>query len=386
MSRRLWSLLAVLALLFVGAAFIHFHYSRRPATSASPPNPVADASYLAVAFPKGLVADSNGNIYVNEEGRNRILRISATRRVTIVAGNGRMGFSGDGGPADQASLASPASIALDPAGDLFIADAGNNRIRRVDAKTHTITTIPGNSFKGEWNGEIGKYTDVSPGSYPPISIAVDSDENLYLGGPDGIGIRRVDAITHTVTKIVGSGLPGDPLATVPAVGAFKLVIDDQGSLLFSDPHQNAVSLINIPGSDVRRIAGSAVCGFAGDGGPATGALLCFPEALAVGRDNKLFIADTGNNRIRQVDLDTGVITTAAGNGQTGYAGDGGPAVNASLNRPMGTTVDGKGDVYIADTGNNCIRVLDAKTGAITTWVTGRDLELPSSAQAGGRER
>lgn len=381
MSRRLWSLLAILVLLFIGVVLIHSHDNQREAIPGNPPNLATDISSSAVASPSALAADSNGNIYVNEQKQNRILEISASRHVTIIAGNGRRGFSGDGGPADQASLASPTSVAVDPAGDLFIADTGNSRIRRVDAKTRTITTVPGDSFQGEWNTRIGKYTATSPGTYPPISIAVDGDENLYIGGVDGIGIIRVDTITHGSTTVIGVGLPGYPLAPNPSARPSWLAVDEHGILMFSDPYRNTVSLVNTPENDVHRIAGSAICGFAGDGGPAMGALLCFPEALAVSRDKKLFIADVGNNRIRQVDLSTGIITTAAGNGQTGHAGDGGPAISASLNDPMGITVDGKGDVYIADTGNSCIRRLDTRTGVIITWVPARDLDLAKDVES-----
>lgn len=375
MNRRRWSLLVVLTFLFIGVVLIHNHHNQRETTPGNSPDLTADISSPTLASPSALAADNNGNIYVNQQKQNRVLRISASRRVTIIAGNGRRGFSGDGGPADQASLASPTSIALDSAGNLFIADTGNSRIRRVDAKTHTITTVPGNSFQDEWNTRIAKYTATSPGTYPPISIAVDGDENLYIGGIDGVGILRVDPITHSSTVIVGAGLPGYPLAPYPSARPSWLAVDERGTLMFSDPYRNVVSLVNTPKNDVHRIAGGAVCGFAGDGGPAIGALLCFPKALTISSEEKLFISDTGNNRIRQVDLSTGIITTAAGNGQIGDAGDGGPAINASLNDPMGITVDGKGNLYIADTGNNCIRRVDARTGRITTWATARDLEL-----------
>lgn len=375
MSRRLWLLPIILVLLLIGMVLIHTHHNKREATSGNSPDSTAESYSSILASPGALAADSNGNIYVDEQQQNRILKISASRRVTAIAGNGRRGLSGDGGPADQASLASPTSIALDSGGNLFIADTGNSRVRRVDAKTHTITTVPGNSFQDEWNTRIAKYTATSPGTYPPISIAVDGDENLYIGGVDGVGILRVDPITYSSTVIVGTGFPGYPLAPNPSARPSWLAVDERGTLLFSDPYRNAVSLVNTPENDVHRVAGGAVCGFAGDGGPAIGALLCFPKAIALSRNNKLFISDTGNDRIRQVDLNTGIITTVAGNGQIGYAGDGGPAISASLNVPMGIAADGDGYLYIADTGNNCIRRVDGKSGVITTWATARSLKL-----------
>lgn len=260
------------------------------------------------------------------------------------------------------------SISLDPSGNLFIVDTGNNRIRRVDAKTHVITTVAGNGVLG---GLVDKGATAT-GLYQPVSVAVDGNENLYIGGSHFVSVARVDAITRIITKVVGAGLPGDPMAEVPAPGPFWLAVDERGSIWFSDPNQSTVSRVKVDESP-HTFAGGAVCGFGGDGGPANGALLCFPEGLSV-RNQELYIADTGNNRIRKVDLRTGIITTVAGTGEPGYAGDGGPAVNANLNGPMGVTVDGLGNLYIADTGNNCIRRLDAQTGVVTTWVTARQLD------------
>jgi hypothetical protein len=185
---------------------------------------------------------------------------------------------------------------------------------------------------------------------------------------------RLDAITQGITKVMGADLPGDPFASSPASGPFWVTAGEHGVLFIADPSRNAVAEISGPGN-LRTIAGGAVCGFAGDGEPASGALLCFPESVAVG-GNKLFIADTANNRIRSLDLNSGVVTTVAGNGQAGYAGDGGPALQASLNGPMGVLATRKGDLFIADTGNDCIRHLDGETGVITTWVTARELEVP----------
>ncbi len=364
--RRWFPLLAALAILFLILAVIIWRHSRREATRVNSPNPAASS------MPTGLAFDHNGNLYVDLQKQNRILRISTTRHVEVVAGNGRRGFSGDGGPADRASLDSPVGIALDSAGNLFIADTGNNRIRRVDANTHTISTVAGNGTSGGWVGVLATAT----GLYQPISIAVDDDDNLYIGGTTSLGVRRVDSITHIVSNIIGAGLPGDASVPEPAAGPFWVAIGADGSILFSDPSRNTVSQVDVPETDAQTIAGNAVCGFSGDGGPAIGALLCFPEALAVHKE-KILIADTGNNRIRQVDRSTGIISTVAGNGEPGYAGDDGPALSASLKGPMGIAVDDAGDVYIADTGNDCIRRLDAKTGTITTWATARNLAFLS---------
>ncbi len=365
MSRRWLAIVGLLALLFIVAAFFHWRRKER-----------ASIHYMAAAFPTAVAADSKGNLFVAVNKQNRILEVSAARRVMIVAGNGTVGFGGDDGPANQASLDAPVSIALDAADNLFIADTTNNRVRRVDAKTHIITTVAGNGADF-MNGGVGKVATAT-GVYQPISIAIDGDENIYMGEAMSPGIKRVDSLTHIVSKVIGAGLPGDPSASEPAAGPFWVAVDERGALFYSDPSRNTVSQVNLPQNDVHIIAGSAVCGFDGDGGSARGALLCFPEALSVRSDKGLYIADTGNNRIRRVDLNNGTITTVAGNGKTDYSGDGGAAVSASLNGPMGTTVDAKGNLYIADTGNNCIRRVETGTGRISTWATDRDLESPSS--------
>ena len=260
-------------------------------------------------------------------------------------------------------------IALDSDRNLFIADTANNRIRRVDAKTGKITTVAGNGKMGGGTG--GQAT--SSGIYEPVSVAVDRDGNLYIGGTTSIGIRRVDAISGIVSKALGADLPGTPLSAEPATGPYWVAIGMGGGVFFSDPSRNTASWLDASTGETHPVAGSAQCGFSGDDSSTTGSLLCFPEGLALSNDKQLYIADTGNNRIRRVDLETGVVTTVAGNGQADDSGDRGKAIQASLNGPMAVAVDGKGNLYIADTGNDCIRRVDADSGIITTWITGRDL-------------
>jgi sugar lactone lactonase YvrE len=361
MSRRLLFILGGMILLVAG---VWVYRTQRKATAGGPPHPGS------VAFPVGLAEDGKGNLYVAARKQNRILKISSDREVSVFAGNGQRAFSGDGGPATQAGLSLPIGIAVKSAGDLLIADTGNNRIRRVEAKDNTITTVAGSGSLWGGRGKLATTTSL----YEPLSVAVDSDDNVYTGSSGGSPVMRLDAITQGLTKVMGADLPGDPLASSPASGPFWVAAGEHGILFVADPTRNSVAEISGSGH-FRTIAGGAVCGFAGDGEPANGALLCFPESVAVG-GNKLFIADTANNRIRSLDLNSGLVTTIAGNGQAGYAGDAGPALQASLNGPMGVLASKKGDLFIADTGNDCIRRIDAETGVITTWVTARELEAP----------
>ncbi len=362
MSRRLLFILGGVVLLV--AAGVWVYRTQRKATAAGRPSPGS------TAFPVGLAEDGKGNLYVAARKQNRILKISRDREVSVFAGNGNRAFSGDGGPATQAGLSLPMGVAVNSTDDLLIADTGNNRIRRVGAKDNTITTVAGNGSLWHGRSKVPTATTL----YEPVSVAVDGDDNIYTGSSGGSPIMRLDAISQEITKVMGADLPGDPLASSPASGPFWVTAGEHGALFVADPTRNSVAEITGPGK-LRTIAGGPVCGFAGDDGPASGALLCFPESVAVSGD-KLFIADTANNRIRSLDLRSGVITTVAGNGQAGYAGDGGSALQASLNGPMGVLVNRKGDLFIADTGNDCIRHLEAKTGVITTWVTARELEAP----------
>lgn len=274
----------------------------------------------------GIAVDSDGNVFISAGKLNRILEVSSTRQIRLVAGNGNLGFAGDGGPAPNGTLAQPMGIALDSERNLFVADMSNNRIRRIDAKTATIVTVAGNGILGGGIGDIA----TNSGLYAPISVAIDEYGNLYVGGTRSPGIRRVDAITGVVSGVLGAGMPGAPWAEEPAAGPFWVAPGKANELFIADLNRNTVSWLDVSTDSIGVLAGSATCGFTGDGEAAIGALLCFPEGMALGKDKRLFIADTGNNRIRAVDLAGGTITTVAGNGEPRNFGDGGRAINASL--------------------------------------------------------
>jgi sugar lactone lactonase YvrE len=316
----------------------------------------------------GTVVDAAGNVYVSAGNLNIVLKISPGGKVSLIAGNGDAASTGDGGPALAASLAQPMGLALDREGNLLIADMGNNRVRRVDAKTAVVSTVAGNGTMGGWIGGLA----IHSGLYEPISVAVDSEGNLYIGGTTSLGIRRIDAITGLVSKTLGADLPGTPETPEPAAGPFWVASGDGRQIFFADSSRNTLSRVDTATGATQVLAGSARCGFGGDGGAAIGALLCFPEGMFLGGE-RLFIADTGNNRIRALDLSTGTISTVVGDGQSGYSGDGGSAASASLSGPVAVAADIQGNLYIVDAGNNCIRRVDARSGTIATWMSAADL-------------
>ena len=291
--------------------------------------------------------------------------------IYTVAGTGKSGFSGDGGPAVQAQLYRPRGVVVDGAGNLYIADYRNARIRRVDT-SGTITTIAG-------TGRIGYSGDNGPAVRAqlrgPTGVAVDRAGNLYIADSANRRIRQVDP-SGIITTFAGTGEEGSSGEGGPAIKATLgftegVAVDRAGNLFFSTSHSK-IHRVD-PSGTIITYAGGVGGNFeyaGGDGGPAVEAFLAQPEAVDVDADGNLYIADTGNARIRRVDP-SGIITTFAGIGENGgKLGDGGPAVEAWLRDPAGVAVDAAGNVYIADTSNYRIRRVDP-SGIITT-IAGSD--------------
>ena len=324
-----------------------------PATSAS------------LSFPRGVVVDASGNLYIADTDNHRVRRVNgATGVITTVAGTGTNGFSGDGGPATSASLGFPRGVAVDASGNLFIADTSNHRIRRVDAATSVITTVVGGGI-----GEGVPATSASLNS--PLGVAVDASGNLFIADSGNHRVRRVDGATVVIATVAGSGTSGFSGDGGPATSASLnspqgVAVDGAGNLFIADFSNHRIRRVDAATGVITTVAGTGVAGFSGDGGPATSASLGFPRGVAVDASANLFIADLNNSRIRRVDGATGVITTVAGTGATGFSGDGGPATSASLGFPVGVAVDASGILFIADTANHRIRRVDAATSVITT--------------------
>ncbi len=329
-----------------------------PATSAS------------LNFPVGVAVDAAGNLYIADWNNFRIRKVSPSGVITTVAGNGISGFSGDGGPAASASLANPYGVAVDGAGNLYLPDGNNHRIRKV-SPGGVITTVAGNGIRG-FSGDGGPATSASLAQ--PHGVAVDGAGSLYIADQGNNRIRKV-SLDGVITTVAGNGIPrftGDGGSATSASLAFPygVALDAAGNLYIADTANHRIRQLS-PSGIITTVAGNGSFSFSGDGGPATGAALHFPGGLAVDVAGNLYIADTNNERIRKVSIN-GVITTVAGNGIQGFSGDGGPATSASLNfppsripAPGGVALDGAANLYIADTNNNRIRKV-SPSGVITT--------------------
>ena len=283
--------------------------------------------------PMRVMVNGDDDLYITDAHQNRVRRVdAATGVITTYAGDGTESFSGDGGPATAAGLNVPHGARFDGEGNLFIADTHNHRIRRVDGRTGTITTVAGTG-RGGFSGD--DVPAVEADLTAPLAVDLDGEGNLYIVDTDNDRIRRVDAATGTITTIAGVGEIGPLVDGVAAREACfgrlrDLVVAADGSLVVADGNNSVICRIDLSGGIIRHIAGTGTEGFAGDGGPATAAQLRLPYSIALDQDQNLFIKDSSNCRIRRVDAAAGTISTIAGCGEYGFSGDGGPALAARL--------------------------------------------------------
>jgi uncharacterized protein (TIGR03437 family) len=307
--------------------------------------------------PGAVALDSQGNLYIADTVNHCIRKISGSTITTIAGTGGTAGYSGDGAAATAATLSSPGGLAFGASGNLYIADTGNNVIRKISGTT--ITTVAGVQGQGPaYGGDLGAATVAN--LWGPTAIAFDSAGNYYIADNGNSRIRKVDT-AGIITTFVGAS--GGTTGTAGKLSAPNGVwVDASGALYIADSNDARVARY-VPPSDFSNVAGTNVAGFSGDGGQAKFAQLNKPVGIAMDAAGNIYLADTNNSRIRKITTD-GIITTIAGKGGGGYSGDGGTATSAVLNFPRSVAVSPNGTVYIADTGNHAIRVLTPTFPAI----------------------
>jgi PKD repeat protein/biopolymer transport protein ExbD len=303
--------------------------------------------------PRGIAIDAQGNVYIADENANRVRKLSGGI-ISTVAGTGTAGFSGDGGQATSAQLKGPIGVAVDAQGNLYIGDLGNQRVRKVSGGI--ISTVAGTGTAG-YSGDGGQATSAQINS--PYGVAVDAQGNLYIADFGNQRIRKVSGgIISTVAGTGTAGATGDggQATSAQLKNPIGVSVDAQGNLYIADLGNYRVRKVS--GGIISTVAGTGTLGFSGDGGQATSAQLNAPADVAADAQGTLYIADWSNNRIRKVS--GGIINTIAGTGAAGFTGDGGQAASAQLNNPYNFGIDGQGNLYVSDTLNQRVRKIENK--------------------------
>ena len=317
--------------------------------------PAADTPLLQ---PTSVAYDQAGNLYFAESRNHVIRRVDSSGNMTVVAGSATQGFSGDGGDSTRAELDSPRGVAVDAQGNIFIADTRNNRIRRVDAITHLITTIAGTGTPS-YRGDSGPATNAALAL--PLALALDGANHLFIADTGNQRIRRIDLGTGLITTVAGNGaqgFSGDGAAAANAAlnTPSGLAADSFGNLFIADTGNHRIREVNATSQVILTLSGAGTAGYA----------LTRPEGLSLNHSGGLLIADVATHRIYLLDVATGRLTVVAGQGTQAFTGDRGLATLAMLDSPAGIAVAPSGLLAVADTGNQRVRQISPETGNIIT--------------------
>lgn len=328
------------------------------------------ATSAALDDPRGIVTDPSGNVYFCDRENNAVRKIDLNGNISTIVGTGVAGYNGDNIQGTKAQLNTPWRVTIDPAGNLYIADSGNDRIRKL-APNGIITTVAGNGSPG-YSGDGGAATSAT--LRIPEQAELDVYGNLYIADTGNNVIRKVDT-SGTITTIAGTGFgagvgnstgngaysgDGGPATKAELNLPVSVALDPAGDVWISDQLNNIIREVNTSGV-INTVAGIYNrVGYTGDGGPATQATFNTPAGIARDAAGNIYVTDAGNNVLRAL-LTDGAIRTVAGNGAAGFAGDGGPATSAELNSLRQVAVGTFGEVYIADSFNNRIRKLTPTT-------------------------
>jgi sugar lactone lactonase YvrE len=305
--------------------------------------------------------------------------------ISSPVGTGKKGFSGDGGPAAKAELDQPFDVCFDRAGNLYLSDTFNHRVRKVDAKTGIITTVAGNGKKG-FSGDGGRATEASLNE--PYGIEVDADGNLFIVDRLNFCVRKVDAKSSLISTVAGTGTKsgyggdGGPADKALFVEPNGLCLDGKTRLFVADVAGHRVRVVDLKSGTIDTLAGNGKGASTGDGGPLKDAALLGPRAVAMSPSGALYIVERNGNAVRRADLAKGTIERFAGTGKKGYSGDGGKALDATFDGPKEIDVDKDGNVYVVDTENEAIRRIDAKSGIVTTVAGKGKSKTPGQGDGG----
>ena len=316
------------------------------------------AAEAALDQPFHCDLDGRGSLYLAEAGNHCVRKLDlATGVITMVAGCGAAGYSGDGGPATQAAMNEPYAVQVDANGDLYIVDRLNAAVRRVDAATGVISTVAGTGEKG-YGGDGG----------PGAAAKMREPNDCWLDGSGGLliadildqRVRRLDLRSGVIDTFAGTGDrartgDGGPAAEAGIDGARAVCGDSEGNIFICEREGNGLRKVDTRGI-ITTVAGTGERGYAGDGGPASHATFDGPKAVRCDDEGNVFVVDTENHAVRRIDAVSGTVTTVAG-GRRGSGGDGGAAASAGLDRPHGCAIDSRGNIFIADSNNHRVRLV-----------------------------
>ena len=326
-------------------------------------------------LPFGVAVDGYNNFYIADTQHNRIRKVDGqTQIISTIAGTGVQGYAGDGGPATQATLGTPKGLAIDGAGNLYFADTAENVVRRIDAATQIITTVAGTGASS-FSGDGGAATLAALSA--PTGVSFDQSGNMYIADTANGRIRKVDAVTGVITTVAGTGVVSGPLgdggsALQAALNLpYTATFDASGNMYIPDSGNNRIRVVNAATGAITTFAGNGGQGYAGDGGAATAAMLYSPFSVAFDPAGNMYTADTQNYRVRKVV--NGIISTIAGSGAGTFGGDGSSATAAGIYAPYFVYLDAAGDLYITEYYDHRIRKIDGN--AVT-------LDYPTALRVG----
>ena len=319
------------------------------------------AAKAQLANPYGVTRGPDGALYISEVDNQIIRRISPDGVITTVVGTAQRGYSGDGGLALQASLNEPYEVRFDKSGNMLWVEMKNHLVRRLNARTRTVTTVAGTGQPG-FSGDGGPATNAQLNQ--PHSIQLDAEGHLYICDIANQRIRKVDAKTGIITTFAGTGgkaptPDGAPISGTPLNGPRAIGFDRNGDLWLALREGNAVYKLDRKAGVIRHVAGTGKQGFTGNGGPAKAATLSGPKGLSIGPDGNVYLADTESHSIRMIDVKRGTLELIAGNGERGDGPDG-DALQCRMNRPHGVFVDADGSVFVGDSEAHRVRVIQRR--------------------------